>query len=186
MSTRFQPKSVPGGRLTPSNLSSTTLTNSTISPSSPSTSASGAVESDQVYLDRIKAREIISDAFLQVTRIKPDDPIDFLYSYFESQCQTKPYEKALTRLHLADPKHPSFESLLVELYSNFNILNDDILLLKGDLYNKLLENLCNNQIWSSCKDHRATLLSLVSLRPNDAVSFNVFKYGIQAILLAKG
>jgi hypothetical protein len=36
------------------------------------------------------------------------------------------------------------------------------------------------------KDHRTTLLSLVSLRPNDAVSFNVFKYGIQAILLAKG
>ena len=31
-------------------------------------------------LDRIKAREIISEAFLQVTRIKPDDPIDFLYN----------------------------------------------------------------------------------------------------------
>jgi len=40
---------------------------------------------------------------------------------FDSQCQTKPYERALTRLRLADPKHPSFESLLVELYSNFNI-----------------------------------------------------------------
>ncbi len=40
---------------------------------------------------------------------------------FESQCQTKPYERALTRLRLADPKHPSFESLLVELYSNFNL-----------------------------------------------------------------
>ena len=43
-----------------------------------------------------------------------------------------------------------------------------------------------SQIWSGGKDHRTTLLSLVSLRPNDAVSFNVFKYGIQAILLAKG
>ncbi|CAF0786843.1 unnamed protein product [Rotaria sordida] len=186
MNTRFQPKNVSGGRLTPSNLSSTTVTNSTLSPSSPSTSVSSSIETDQVYLDRIKAREVISEAFLQVARIKPEDPIDFLYNYFESQCQTKPYEKALTRLHLADPKHPSFDSLLVELYSNFNTLNDDILLLKGDLYNKLLENLCNNHIWSGCKDHRTTLLSLVSLRPNDAVSFNVFKYGIQAILLAKG
>lgn len=36
------------------------------------------------------------------------------------------------------------------------------------------------------KNHQTTLLSLVSLRPNDAVNFNVFKYGIQAILLAKG
>ena len=43
-----------------------------------------------------------------------------------------------------------------------------------------------SQIWSGVKEHRTTLLSLVRLRPNDAVSFNVFKYGIQAILLAKG
>lgn len=45
---------------------------------------------------------------------------------------------------------------------------------------------CSSQIWNGVKDHRTTLLSLVSLRPNDPVSFNIFKYGIQAILLAKG
>lgn len=33
-----------------------------------------------MFLDRLKAREIMSDAFLQVVRIKPDDPIDFLYN----------------------------------------------------------------------------------------------------------
>lgn len=43
-----------------------------------------------------------------------------IFLSFESQCQTKPYDKALTRLQLADPKHPSFEPLLIELYSNFN------------------------------------------------------------------
>ncbi|CAF3319152.1 unnamed protein product [Rotaria socialis] len=185
MNARFQAKNPPGGRLTPSNLSSTSTASTSNLPSSPSISFSN-IESDPVYLERLKAREIISEAFLQVVRTKPDDPFDFLYGYFESQCQTKPYEKALTRLRLADPKHPSFESLLVELYSNFNALSDDILLLKGDVYNKLLESLCNNQIWSGSKDHRATLLSLVCLRPNDSVHFNVFKYGIQAILLAKG
>ncbi len=46
--------------------------------------------------------------------------------------------------------------------------------------------LFSSQIWSGSKDHRTTLLSLVSLRPNDAVTLNVFKYGIQAVLLAKG
>lgn len=30
------------------------------------------------YIERIKAKEVISEAFLQVTRIKPDDPIEFL------------------------------------------------------------------------------------------------------------
>lgn len=44
----------------------------------------------------------------------------------------------------------------------------------------------SSQIWSGSKDHRTILLSLVNLRPNDAVSFNVFKYGIQAVLLAIG
>ncbi|CAF1179919.1 unnamed protein product [Adineta steineri] len=186
MATRFQGKTVPSGRLTPSNsASSSTITNSTISLSSPTIIVSGNGETDQIYLERIKAREIISEALLQVTRSKPENPIDFLYSYFESQCQTDPYEKTLTRLRLADPKHPSFNSLIVELYSNFNTLNDNGLLLKGDIYNKLLENLCNNQMWSGSKDHRTTLLSRVSLRPNDAISFNVFKYGIQAVLLAK-
>lgn len=33
-----------------------------------------------LFEDRIKAREVISEAFLQVTRIKPDDPIDFLHN----------------------------------------------------------------------------------------------------------
>lgn len=31
-----------------------------------------------MFLERIKAREIISEAFLQVVRVKPDDPIEFL------------------------------------------------------------------------------------------------------------
>jgi len=38
----------------------------------------------------------------------------------------------------------------------------------------------------NAKDHRTTLLSLLNLRPNDAVNFEVFKYGIQAVLFAKG
>ncbi|CAF0802579.1 unnamed protein product [Adineta ricciae] len=186
MATRFQGKGGPSGRLTPSNpTASNTITNSTLSIPSLNAYANVNSESDQAYLDRIKAREIISDALLQVTRLKPDNPIDFLYNYFESQCQTDPYEKTLTRLRLADPKHPSFHSLLVELYSNFDTINDDGLLLKGDTYNKLLHNLCNNEIWSGLDEHRTTLISLLSLRSNDAVSFTVFKYGIQAILLAK-
>ncbi len=94
MATRFQPKGPPGGRFTPSNLSTPPTTNSTLSPSSPSTYVPG--ETDQIYLgkiqwfieflyfddylERLKAKEIISEAFLQVARIKPDDPIDFLYS----------------------------------------------------------------------------------------------------------
>ncbi len=47
MTTRFQPKGVPGGRLTPSNLVSTS-TNSIFSPASPSTY--GTNETDQAYL----------------------------------------------------------------------------------------------------------------------------------------
>jgi hypothetical protein len=98
MATRFQTKNVPVGRLTPSNLTASTSTNATLSPSSPSIySSSSGNESDQTYLgkmnilnlflnkisdclDRLKAREIISEAVLQVARIKPDDPIDFLYN----------------------------------------------------------------------------------------------------------
>jgi len=49
MTTRFQPKGVPGGRLTPSALSvSTTTANTTLSPGSPSTYVPG--ETDQIYL----------------------------------------------------------------------------------------------------------------------------------------
>ena len=97
MAGRFPPKNPPNGRLTPSNLIPTTtsvpiLTNP--APASPSTGNAGG-ESDQTYLgkiarstdryvvlfsDRIKARESISEALLQVTRIKPDDPIEFLHS----------------------------------------------------------------------------------------------------------
>ena len=36
------------------------------------------------------------------------------------------------------------------------------------------------------KEHRATLIALLTLRPHDSVCFNVFKYGVQAVLLAKG
>ena len=38
------------------------------------------IDTNDHVLERIKAKEIISEAFLQVARIKPDDPIDFLYS----------------------------------------------------------------------------------------------------------
>jgi hypothetical protein len=50
MTTRFQPKGVPSGRLTPSALSvsTTTTTNTTLSPGSPSTYVPG--ETDQIYL----------------------------------------------------------------------------------------------------------------------------------------
>lgn len=44
----------------------------------------------------------------------------------------------------------------------------------------------SSQPYFGSKEHRATLLALVSLRPNDSVTFHVFKYGIQAILLGKG
>jgi hypothetical protein len=57
MATRFQTKNAPGGRLTPSNLTSSTATNSILSPSSPSAytgSSSSGGESDQVYLGKIK------------------------------------------------------------------------------------------------------------------------------------
>ncbi|CAF4447242.1 unnamed protein product, partial [Adineta steineri] len=65
MATRFQRKTVPSGRLTPSNsASSSTITNSTISLSSPTIIVSGNGETDQIYLERIKAREIISEALL--------------------------------------------------------------------------------------------------------------------------
>lgn len=50
----------------------------------------------------------------------PTSSLSPLNDSFDSQCQTKPYERALTRLRLADAKHPSFNALLVELYSNFN------------------------------------------------------------------
>jgi hypothetical protein len=54
MSTRFQAKNVPGGRLTPSNLSTigSSSTNSTFAPVSPSAYVSG--ETDQVYLGKIE------------------------------------------------------------------------------------------------------------------------------------
>lgn len=49
MTTRFQPKGVPGGRLTPSALTSSATTNSTLSPTSPSAYVATG-ETDQVYL----------------------------------------------------------------------------------------------------------------------------------------
>ncbi len=56
MTTRFQPKTVPTGRITPSALGTTTAatitTNSTLSPVSPSAYVSG--ETDQIYLGKIK------------------------------------------------------------------------------------------------------------------------------------
>jgi hypothetical protein len=52
MATRFQPKGISGGRLTPSTLSASTSTNSNLSPSSPSTYVAG--ETDQLYLGKIK------------------------------------------------------------------------------------------------------------------------------------
>ncbi len=48
MTTRFQPKGLPGGRLTPSTLNASTTTNATLSPVSPSTYVPG--ETDQIYL----------------------------------------------------------------------------------------------------------------------------------------
>jgi hypothetical protein len=51
MATRFQPKSVPGGRLTPSNSSTSATVNSTLSPASPSAYVAG--ETDQIYLGKI-------------------------------------------------------------------------------------------------------------------------------------
>ena len=94
MAGRFQGKTVPTGRITPSALGPSAATTSTTSSIS---SSSHTAENDQTYLgkislefpfdrrvsldlDRIKAKEIISEAFLQVVRMKPDDPIDFLYS----------------------------------------------------------------------------------------------------------
>jgi len=53
MTTRFQGKNVPGGRLTPSTLSataSTATTNSTLTLASPSTYMPG--QTDQVYLGK--------------------------------------------------------------------------------------------------------------------------------------
>jgi hypothetical protein len=54
MTTRFQSKTVPAGRLTPSTLSGSTLSTTTLSPVSPSTYVPG--ETDQIYLGKNELR----------------------------------------------------------------------------------------------------------------------------------
>ncbi|CAF0921773.1 unnamed protein product [Didymodactylos carnosus] len=167
------------GRTTPLNSTSGGAT----ATASPSTSLHlSAQESDQAFLERLRVKEIISDAILNVARCKPDDPIDFLYNYFDAQCQTKPFDRVLTRLRLADPKHSSFELLLTELYQSLTNVTTDVVL-NGDLYNKLIGNLANT---ITINEHRLSLLANIHLRPNDPVSLNVFSHGIRAILLYKG
>ncbi len=52
MATRFQPKTMPVGRLTPSALGGSTVSSTTLSSVSPSTSLPG--ETDQAYLGKIR------------------------------------------------------------------------------------------------------------------------------------
>ncbi len=52
MAARFQPKTLPGGRLTPSALGGSTISNTTLTPVSPSTYVPG--ETDQNYLGKMR------------------------------------------------------------------------------------------------------------------------------------
>ncbi|XP_042906561.1 tubulin polyglutamylase complex subunit 1-like [Parasteatoda tepidariorum] len=120
----------------------------------------------------------LQTAILALLDIKPKDPIKFLASHFQMECETNLVAKAVNLLQDMTIYHPAIEERLLESYAIISQYSDEDGV-TGDIYTDLLVKL----IADVPAFQKENFLHYLQCQSTEYVSFDVFRSGVLTSIL---
>lgn len=120
----------------------------------------------------------LQHAIFSLLDIKPKDPIKFLASHFQMECETNLVAKAVHLLQDMTICHPAIEERMLKAYATISLYSEEDGL-TGDIYTDLLVKLIAD-VPSHQKD---VFLQHLQCQSTEYVSFPVFRSGVLTSIL---
>lgn len=120
----------------------------------------------------------LQNALLALLDVKPKDPIKFLATHFQMECETNLVAKAVHLLQDMTIYHPAVEERLLKAYSTICQYSEEDGL-TGDIYTDLLVKL----ISESPAYQKDVFLQHLQSQSTEYVSFDVFRSGVLTSIL---
>lgn len=120
----------------------------------------------------------LQHAIFSLLDIKPKDPIKFLASHFQMECETNLVAKAVHLLQDMTIYHPAIEERMLKAYATISLYSEEDGL-TGDIYTDLLVKLIAD-VPSHQKD---IFLQHLQCQSTEYVSFPVFRSGVLTSIL---
>ncbi|XP_054722626.1 tubulin polyglutamylase complex subunit 1-like [Uloborus diversus] len=120
----------------------------------------------------------LQHAILALLDVKPKDPIKFLASHFQMECETNLVAKAVHLLQNMTIYHPAIEERLLKAYATISQYSEEDGL-TGDIYTDLLVKL----IMDLPLHQKDNFLQYLQCQSTEYVSFAVFRSGVLKSIL---